>query len=56
MAEQAHRAEQEVDDKNAGTEDRYEKPRIIYRGKLETYAIICNKTTVGCGGGTQSAS
>lgn len=26
----------------------YEKPAIIYQGKLETYAIVCTGKTVGC--------
>jgi hypothetical protein len=33
---------------------KYEKPAIVYKGKLETYAIVCTQKTVGCNGGTQS--
>ena len=33
---------------------KYEKPTIVYKGKLETYAIVCNQKTTGCNGGTAS--
>jgi len=38
------------------SEQRYEKPAIVFRGKLETYAVSCLKDPVGCSATTPSTS
>ena len=43
--------DEEIPEVTTGT---YEKPAVVYKGKLETYAIVCTQKTVGCNGGTAS--
>jgi hypothetical protein len=43
--------DEEIPEVTNGT---YEKPAVVYKGKLETYAIVCTQKTVGCNGGTAS--
>jgi hypothetical protein len=43
MTEQRQPAETRRDPR-----ERYEPPAIIYRGKLEVYAVSCTKAVAGC--------